>query len=255
MGFYSTKTVGKNVIQFVNGQLNYLFGFRDSTTAPFIFAVSNISVSSNVVTATGVIGSGGGGHDYVTGASPIPVANAIIGVKGLSSANGNVNVDPTTIVSANINANIYTGGYGNGTITYNASNTGNLAIVKDGGIIVVQPFTYPDVLKTGGSIELNSKFSPDQNDSSKTYLVQTTFPQSPNSCNVVIQVANDNYDSQYANVLNEQGSYIAAQVIGNVVVQSTAEFVFKTGKFIRAYVSDATSNANATSSIITTIFG
>jgi hypothetical protein len=249
MSFYISKTQNKVVKQFINGSTNYLFGFRDDDTIPFQFGVSNVSVASNVVTATGNIFSGGGGQDYLTLLPPVPVKGAVIGVNGINASNANI--DPGVISNANIG--LFTG---SGTITFSAPNSGNANSIVSGGVILVQPFTYPDTLTANtASQQLATKFSPDTNDSSKTYLVQTTFPNSPVSCNVVIQVANDDLNYAYANVLNEQGTFVAAQVLGNVVTQSTAEYVFKTGKFIRAFVTDATSNANTTSTIVTNIFG
>lgn len=249
MAYYTEALIGKPVIQFsTSSGPMYLFGFRDMHTAPFQFAISNIAVSSNVVTANGNLFSGGGGFDPNTGKPPVPVANATISVRGASTAN--VNVDPTAATTANIN-----GITGSGTISWSAPNSGNANLVADGGVIVVQPFTYPDVLKVGASIEVGQKFSPDTNDSSRSFFVDVFFPQSPINCNVVLQGASFDTDSAFSNLVAKNGSYIAGQVVGNVQTIRGQEYNFSIAKFIRLAVIDATSNANTTSTIIGSVFG
>lgn len=253
MAYYNTKAANKIVPQFLNGSNpNFLFGFQDSTTAPFNFYISNINVNVNTVIAQGVIGSGGGGHDYVTGAPPLPVANATISVFGTSYSNGNLNVNSGVINSANINA---ASGFGN--IVYQASGANanaNVGWTSQSGTIVVQPYIYPDVLKIGGSQEFGQKFSPDNNDSSRSFFADICFPSSPVNCNVVLQMASINTDSGYSNVVNKAGTFIAGQVIGNVQTVRGTEFNFVPGKFMRLYVTDVTSNANATSTIVGSVF-
>jgi hypothetical protein len=242
VAYYQNNALPKPVLQFSNGlNPNFLFGFQDSTTAPFQLSISSVSVNANVVTANATIFSGGGGHDYITGVAPLPYANAVMGVKGTGTANGNLNVLYTTVISSNISSVT-----GQGNITYTAPVLGsNITLTSDSGLIQVQPMIYPDVLKVGSSIEVAQKFSPDTNDSSRSFFVDCYFPSLPANANVVLQGASVNFDNAYSTLLNKAGTNVAAQVIGSTQTIRGVEYNFDISKFLRLSVIDAT-GANAT---------
>lgn len=257
MPFYQKQSTNKVILQFQNLTNNFLFGFQDGMTAPFTFAVSNVAVNSNVVTANGIVGGGGGGHDYFTGVAPLPVTGAIAGVKGLSTSNGNVNIDPTVLTHANINASTGIGTLSwlaTGNINSNVGNVGNVSNQIDGGTITVQSYIYPDVLQAGASIEVGQKYSPDNNDSSRSFFVDVYFPNSPANANVVLQGASINVDSAYSDLVSKSGSSTAATILGNVQTVRGVEYNFDVAKFFRLYVSDFTNNANSSSTIVGSIF-
>lgn len=250
MSYFSTSVAAPvPVLRLQNGTSpNYLFGSFDNHTQPFSFLIGNVAVASNVVTANVTIIGGGGGSSPITGVAPLPVAGATMGVRGTTTSNGNLNVDPTVVLSSTINA---ISGIGN--ITYSAT-TANASSQVDTGLLVVQPYEYPDQMKVGASQAAAQIWTPDESSNDRCLFVDCKFPSSPVNCNVVLQVSNFNTDASFITVLNSAGSNIAAQVVGNVVTQQGAEYQFISSKFLRLAIVDVTSNANISSSIVGTIW-
>jgi hypothetical protein len=247
MGLYSNSAFGppyKEVRRMgTNTEPNYLFGEFDFDTQPFLFNVTQVSLTSNVASVTGTLISGGGGK----GPSPYaaPSVGAKCGVRGTQTNGGVFNVDPATVTAVNWNP-----ATGQATISFALTNA-NVGATPDTGMMVVNPYEVPD-----GPLALNLTsrpialiYTPDESDNSRCLFAECKFTGTlPTSATVVLQVANVDDDARYQTV----GTI--ATVAGRAVTQAGAEFSFLMGKFIRMKVTDL-SGGDSTSGIVGTVFG
>ena len=220
----------------------YLFGRRDEHTEPFMFHIDHIAGSGSAATATVSLVSGGGGVGGATGAeapSPIPVAGAVMGVRGLALTG--FNTDPTTVTSVSLNS------LGVGTIVY--PNSTSHANAADNGDLVVWPFEYPDLVAlNSASAPYALAFSPDESDNSRCLFAEAVWSgTTPTAATVSLQVANIDQDARYVTV--GAINIIAA----STVTQQGAEFSFLMGKFIRAKVT-AMTGGDGTTGLVCTVF-
>jgi hypothetical protein len=246
----------KVITRMQNALTQYLFGSCDSDTQPFRFQVNEIAVNSNVATANVTIISGGNGLSNGV-PLPIPTVGAIMGVQGLSSANGNVNVDPGIVSNVSLNS------LGVGTISF-TSNVANISATPDSGILVVQPYEFGDTVNANvSSAPLSLIFTPDDADNSRCLLAEAVWIGTmPTTANVVLEGANKDLDSRYYVLQNNFGvsttgsvaqSSLLSQVAGGHYVQNGAEYSFAMFKFVRAKVLTYT-GGDATTKLIVTIY-
>lgn len=229
---------------------NYLFGSRDYKTEPLLYQITNLALTSNVVTATVAIKSGGGATNT------LPVVGAKMGVRGVATAA--YNVDPTTVVSTTVS-----NATGTGTITYAKTNA-NIATAPASGDLVVQSAEVPDIVAAGtASAPFSLVFTPDEDDNSRCLYAEAVWSGTvPTAATVVLQVANVDDEARYATVKNSIGTLAGASVAasdnlaviaGSAVTQSGSQYSFIMGKFIRAKVLTAT-GADSTTGLVVTLF-
>ena len=224
----------------------YLFGSRDSHTEPMLFSISNLALSSDVVTATVQLRSGGGG---LAAGVPyaLPAVGAVMGVRGTTLASGAFNVDPTTVTGGTIDP-----ATGAGTITYPATH-GDVASAPDSGVLVVWPYEYPDLVAEGtASAPVAQTFTPDDSDNARCLFCDAQwYGTMPSAAVVALQVANVDQDARYVTVLNSGGTNVLASIVGSSVDYNGAEYQFIMGKFIRAKVLSMTGGDETTGLVVT----
>jgi hypothetical protein len=246
----------KVITRMQNALTQYLFGSFDSTTQPFRFQVTGISANSNVATANVSLISGGNG--LANGVPlPIPTVGAIMGVQGLKTANGNINIDPSTVSNVALNS------LGVGTISFPVT-IGNTAPTVDSGILVVQPFEFGETVNANvSSAPLSLVFTPDDADNSRCLLAEAVWVGTvPTTANVVLEGANKDIDSRYYVLQNNYGvsttgtlpqSDLLSSMGANVATQNGAEYSFAMFKFVRAKVLTY-AGGDATTKLIVTIY-
>jgi len=233
---------------------NYLFGRFEFKTQPWIFNITNLTISANVAIVAGVIESGGG-------ASPndVPQVGAKIGVRGTTVASGAFNVDPATAATVT-----WAPATGLISVTFTLTHA-DVATTPATGTLVVNPYESPDlpVALNYTSAPAALIFTPDESDNSRSLYCEVKWVGTlPTTATVVLQVANVDDDARYATVANAQGtsptvsvasSSALATVTGGAVVQSGAEYQFIMGKFIRAKVT-AFTGGDSTTGLVLTVF-
>jgi len=262
MAIYNKSAFGppyKPNVQFVTGILpQYLFGSYDTKTQPFLFNISQVQLTSDVVTATVQLAAGGGG---VSGGvpNPAPQVGAVMGVHGTTTAAGAFNVDPTTVTGVT-----YDPSTGSGTISYAATHA-DVGLTADSGQLVVNPYETGDTVSAGvASIPVSQVNTPDASDNSRCFYAEAVWLGTlPTSATIVLQGANVDYDNRYAVLENSAGTLATetlaasdalAVVTGGAVTQSGAEYRFITSRFLRALVL-AYTGGDSTTKLIVTIFG
>lgn len=261
MPVYQTTAFGpayKKTLRAQTGVLPiYLFGSCDSHTEPFHFSISQLSLTSNVATATVQLRDGGGG--LAAGVpQPTPQAGAVMGVRGTTLASGAFNVDPITVTASTVDPST-----GAGTITY-ALTHANVTAAADSGELVVWPYEYPDIVASGtASIPVAQVFTPDESDNSRCLFAEAKwFGTMPTAATVQLQVANIDQDARYYTVKNNIGvsptasvaaSDALATIAGSAVTQSGAEYSFLMAKLIRVKVSSMT-GGDGTTGLVVTLF-
>jgi hypothetical protein len=252
MSIYNQSAFGPPYKQIVRMQTGvtplYLFGRCDAHTQPFRFTISQIAGATGTATATvQFIGGGGGvgGRQGTEVPSPIPVAGAVMGVRGLTHTG--FNTDPTTVGTVTLNS------AGAGTITY--ANATSLSATADAGELVVWPYEYPDLVSSGSaSAPIAQTFTPDDSDNARCLFCDAVWSGTmPSAAVVVLQAANVDQDARYVTLLNAGGTNVLASISGSQVAQNGAEFNWIMGKFLRAKVLSMT-GGDATTALVVTIF-
>jgi hypothetical protein len=234
---------------------NYLFGSFDYSTQPFLFNITNLVLTSNVVTATVSIISGGGGSSPGV-PNAIPQVGAKAGVRGASNAA--YNADPVTVTGVSYDTTT-----GTGTITY-ALTHANIGTAVASGQMVVQAYEQGDIVVSGSaSIPISLIFTPDESDNSRSLFGEARWSgTSPTAATVVLQVANVDDDARYLTIQNVQGcapgavvaaSDALATIASSAVTQGGAQYSFIMGKFIRAKVLSMT-GGDGTTALVVTLF-
>jgi hypothetical protein len=232
---------------------NYLFGDLDAKTQPWLFAITQVALTSNVATVTGTLKSGGGISPNV-----VPLVGAKMGVRGTTTNSGAFNVDPATVTAVT-----WTPTTGVVQVSYAVTHA-NVTAVADTGILVIQPAETPDLVVSGSaSIPLALIFTPDESDNSRSLFAEAKWTGTlPTAATVVLQVANVDDDSRYLTVQNAQGcaaggvvasSNALATIASSAVTQGGAEYSFLMGKFIRAKVLSLT-GGDGTTGLVVTVF-
>lgn len=232
---------------------NYFFGSRDYKTEPWLFNITNLSLTGNVATATVVLISGGGAF-----ATLLPAVGSKMGVQGTVSNGGVFNVDPAIVTASTV---VYATGAG--TISW-ALVHANIVSTPDAGMLVVQSAEVPDLVVAGSaSSPFALVFTPDESDNSRCIGAQARWTGTvPTASVVVLQGANVDDDSQYMCIENVQGcsptgtlapSDALAVITGSAVTQSGAFYSFIGIKFLRAKVLSQTGGDSSTG-LICTVF-
>ncbi len=261
MAIYNKTAFGppyKNTLRMQTGVTPiYLFGRCDAHTEPFRFQIANIAGNGTDATATVQLLGGGGGVGGAGGSetpSPIPVAGAVLGVRGLT--NTGFNTDPGVVATVTLNS------AGAGTITY--ANTTSLASTADLGEMVVWPYEYPDLVSAGtASAPVAQTFTPDDSDNSRCLFAEAVWSGTmPSAATVVLQAANVDQDARYFTIENNFGcsatgtvaaSDALSTIAASAVTQNAAEYSFIMGKFLRAKVLSMT-GGDSTTALLVTLF-
>jgi hypothetical protein len=239
---------------------NYLFGSREYKTDNMVFAITNVSITSNVATLTVQLESGGGPTN--AGGIGLPIVGAKMGVRGTTSNAGVFNEDPATLTATTVNA-----ATGAGTLSFALTNA-NIAATADTGMVVVQSAEIPDLVVQGSaSAPFALVFTPDESDNSRCLGLQARWTGTvPTGANVVLQGSNVDDDAQYMTIANTQGclatipgtpiapSTSLAAIASSVVTQSGALYSFVGIKFVRAKVITL-AGGDGTTGLIVTCFG
>jgi len=232
----------------------YLFGSFNSSTQPWLFQVTSVSLTANVATLGVTLRSGGGPSNIV-----LPTVGAKMGVQGTQTDSGVFNVDPTTVTAVD-----YDPATATGTISY-ALTGSDVATTADAGTLVVQPSETPDLVSEGdASVSYALWYGPDMADNSRSLYCEAKWGGTiPSAATVVLEVSNYPDDSRFATVQNNYGTSPSGTVASSdnlctiadgAVTQSGANYTFCVGKFIRAKVLSMT-GGDDTTSLIVTVFG
>lgn len=253
MPLYTTLTPGDQVRRIgTQVEPNWLFGQLFYGVQPFVYAVTSVSLSGNVATLGVTIRKGGCAHPLFN----LPFVGAPLAVQGTQSSSGVFNVGYTTKVSAVD----FDNATGTGTISY-ALTGGDVAQTNDVGKLTVLPYPLADIVAAGdASIPAALIFSPDTSDNSRSLFASASWSGTiPTAATVVLQVANENEDSQFQTVANAQGtapdgvvdsSDALATIADSAVTQSGALYSFLMGKFVRAKVLSMTGGDETTSLVV-----
>lgn len=237
----------------------YLFGSLEPKTQPWVFHVTNVSLTLNVASISVTLESGGGPTESVS-----PVAGAKMGVRGTTAASGAFNVDPTALASFTWVSQ----SAGTATVTFALTNA-NVTPTADSGTLVIQPAEVYDLVSAGSASQAYALFfGPDESDNSRSMFCEAKWTGTmPTAATVVLEMANvddDGYGtspvSRYAVAQNAWGvspagivasSDALATVASGAVTQSGALFQFIMAKFIRAKVLSMTGGDGTTGLVVT----
>lgn len=236
---------------------NYLFGSRDYKTDTMLFAVQDVSVTSDVAILTVQLESGGG--PSLAGGIGLPLVGAKMGVRGTTTNAGIFNVDPATLLVSDINP-----ATGAGTLNFALTNA-DVATTPDTGIVAVQAAEVADIVQAGSaSAPFALVFTPDESDNSRCLGCQLRWTGTiPTAAVVVLQGANVDDDAQYMTIQNVQGCSPTASIAASDVLaaigttpptQTGAFYSFIGIKFIRAKVLSM-SGGDTTTGAICSVFG
>jgi hypothetical protein len=205
----------------------YMFGSLDPHADPLVFAITAIAQSTTTVTATVALKSGGAGA--------MPSVGQIIGVRGTTAGSGAANTAYAAITNTTVDS-----GTGIGTISYTVTTSQTVVSTEDVGELKALPFETPDSVVSGSASKpFALAFTPDEADNSRCVYCECSFPTLPTSCTIVLQAANVDDDTRYADVLNAAGTNVLASVAAGAVTQAGSEYQFIMAKFLRMKVKSA----------------
>lgn len=237
---YMTDSPLSQIPQLVPGQPSYLFGRFNFNQSPTKMLITQVAVTSNVVTLTVQVIEG-----------PIPsltsgalAVNALISVQGTQSAGGALNVNRAAVTAVNISSG------GNGTISY-AVTTGNITTTADAGMATVDPQEIPDALVNGYSIPLCQQAQPAENNIGSNLLVEVTFPSLPTTATVGLYASMTPWKNKFSAI--GSGITVATVAAGSQSTDINTQITLGAYPYLCLYVSSVTGGTNP--SIIAKITG
>ncbi len=228
MPLYNKTGFGPTPKQLVPRETSYLFGSWDYKSSPTKFQITNIALTTNVVTLTGYVREG-----------KIPIAGNLISVSGTQGGSAALNaVNSVAITTVTIDATT-----GVGTIVFPFTSA-NIVSVADAGIANIP------VAEVGETVVLNNASAPVTVDAyqqagaelGRTVTGVCSFTTLPTSATVVLQGALLDIDSEYF-LLGTTG--LIGTVAGSALTVNTGAFTLVNVNFIRAKVTALSGTAVA----------
>ncbi|MGA9668240.1 MAG: hypothetical protein WBQ94_03480 [Terracidiphilus sp.] len=204
------------------GVPTYFWGSRNFHQANTKAFISQVALTSNVATVTVQIVEG-----------EIPVAGSLISIQQTASTTGLFNVNRAALTSATIDGN------GAGTFVFPLTHA-NVAAVANTGTAIVEVPEVAEALANGASqaIYVQQPMYGGQ----RTLTISVTFPSLPTTCNVTLQKAINNIDSEFTNV----GTPLAAVATGAQSIGPVSSVTLEQGNFYRLNVASVAGGTSPT---------
>jgi len=198
----------------VAGTPQYVYGSFDDKSSP---TTGNVLTNAGATTIATLV------FQIISGNSP-SVGDKIT-VVGCANSN-NFNVTNANVLSVSTTVT------GVCTVTYNITST-NQATTADGGQVIIPRSEIGEALQNGASVPVAKAANNALVDQSEVIMVSVSFPVLPKTCNVYLQEALVDLDSEYSNIA-QVASVSNSVANGSVVFPTSIEVA---GRFYRLAVS------------------
>lgn len=216
--YYDTSSARRPPKLLVAGLPTYMFGSWAQEKAPTRMWISQVALTSNVATVTGQIVEG-----------DVPIVGANIYINGTQSNSGIFNVQGVAITAVSINA------AGAGTVSF-ALTHADVSATADAGLAIVPQPEVAETIANGSSIPVTIPFNDPRTAGDRTVTVTVSFPTIPTACNIILQTALMDDDSQYA-AFESTGEANVVTVAAGARSQYQTQFSLQMSRFYRLNIS------------------
>lgn len=184
MPVYVNNPSGNNPVQMLlRGVPGYAIGSRNANQPTTLFQITQVALTSNVATITGLIREGF-----------IPIIGSLITIRGTATGGGTFNVTNVAIASVTIDKIT-----GIGTITF-ALVSANVGAVADAGQAYVPAPETAEALVNESSQAFAIQEAGAGDDNQLVVTWSTEFPSAPGAVTVNLQGAINNSDAEYTTI-------------------------------------------------------
>jgi hypothetical protein len=212
----------------VAGTPSYVYGSYDDRSSP---TQGNVITDAAVTTTATLV------FQIVSG--NIPLVGDKITVVGTANSAGVFNV-----TNANV-ATVSTTNAGVCTVTYAIASTSQVS-TADGGQVVIPRSEIGEALQNGASVPVAKVSNNALVNQGEIITVSVSFPILPKACNVFLQEATIDLDSEYTNIAIV-GTVSNSVAQGSVAVQTSVEIA---GRFYRLAITGLTGTGTIVGKIL-----